>query len=118
MRPATRKGLFAQMAAVLATGNRGTVAGMALPAALPATVARAFADDSDEAYAAALVEGDSASVISLACAVAEMPGPIVPVHASAVDAPLAYPLDRLVEEVSISINTAAAGGNASLMAIG
>jgi RHH-type proline utilization regulon transcriptional repressor/proline dehydrogenase/delta 1-pyrroline-5-carboxylate dehydrogenase len=29
-----------------------------------------------------------------------------------------YPLDRLVEERHVSINTAAAGGNASLMTIG
>lgn len=32
--------------------------------------------------------------------------------------PNAYCLNWLVEEVSTSINTAAAGGNASLMAIG
>jgi RHH-type proline utilization regulon transcriptional repressor/proline dehydrogenase/delta 1-pyrroline-5-carboxylate dehydrogenase len=29
-----------------------------------------------------------------------------------------YPLEFLVDEVSLSVNTAAAGGNASLMTIG
>ena len=49
--------------------------------------------------------------------VAAMPGPIVSVLAAG-DGPLAYPLDWLLEEVSTSINTTAAGGNASLMMIG
>ena len=39
-------------------------------------------------------------------------GPIVPVHVEP------YPREFLVDEVSLSVNTAAAGGNASLMAIG
>ena len=44
--------------------------------------------------------------------VAELPGKIVPVQdASAIDCGM------LVHEVSISINTAAAGGNASLLAL-
>jgi len=118
LRPATRAGLFAQMAAVLATGNRGTVEGMLLPAGLPASVAAAFAGGSDEAYAAALVEGGPARVTAMAETVAAMPGAIVPVHAADPQAPLAYPVDRLLEEVSTSINTTAAGGNASLMMIG
>jgi RHH-type proline utilization regulon transcriptional repressor/proline dehydrogenase/delta 1-pyrroline-5-carboxylate dehydrogenase len=47
-----------------------------------------------------------------------MPGPIVPVHAASPDQPLAYTLEWLMEEVSTSINTTAAGGNASLMMLG
>ena len=47
-----------------------------------------------------------------------MPGPIVPVHAAHTGAALPYPCDWLLEEVSTSINTTAAGGNASLMMIG
>ena len=43
---------------------------------------------------------------------AERDGPIVPVHVAP------YPLEFLVDEVSLSVNTAAAGGNASLMTIG
>ena len=45
-----------------------------------------------------------------------MPGSIVPVHAD--DHGHGYCLDWLLEEVSTSINTTAAGGNASLMMIG
>jgi RHH-type proline utilization regulon transcriptional repressor/proline dehydrogenase/delta 1-pyrroline-5-carboxylate dehydrogenase len=39
-------------------------------------------------------------------------GPIVPVFVAP------YPVDFLLSEVSLSINTAAAGGNASLLTIG
>jgi RHH-type transcriptional regulator, proline utilization regulon repressor / proline dehydrogenase / delta 1-pyrroline-5-carboxylate dehydrogenase len=118
LRPATREGLYAQMAAVLASGNRGRVQGMALPAGLPPAVARAFAEDTPPPFAAMLVEGGRACVMAAMDAAAAMPGPIVPVHAADRAAPLPYPLAWLVEEVSTSINTAAAGGNASLMMIG
>lgn len=117
LRPATREGLFAQMAAILATGNRAMVEGMALPSGLPASVAAAFTGAQDEPYAAALVEGGAARIAAMVDTVAAMPGPIVSVHAAG-DGPLAYPLDWLLEEVSTSINTTAAGGNASLMMIG
>lgn len=118
LRPASEAGLFQQMAAVLATGNSGTVEGMALPAGLPASVASAFAPDASQPFAAALIEGGEARVAAMVETVAAMPGPIVPVHAAADDQPLAYPVDLLLEEVSTSINTTAAGGNASLMMIG
>ena len=39
-------------------------------------------------------------------------GPIVPIYVEP------YPLEFLRDEVSLSVNTAAAGGNASLMTIG
>ncbi len=116
--PATRAGLFEQMAAVLATGNRSTVEGMPLPAGLPATVAAAFSTDAMEPYAAVLVEGDSAVVARAVARVAGLPGPIVSVHAAQPHHPLAYRTEWLLEEVSTSINTTAAGGNASLMMIG
>ncbi|RYY42076.1 MAG: aldehyde dehydrogenase family protein, partial [Sphingomonadales bacterium] len=117
LRPATREGLFAQMAAALATGNRATVEGMALPEGLPANVAAIFGG-STEPYAAALVEGGAARVAAMVETAAAMPGPILSVHAASPDQPLAYALDWLLEEVSTSINTTAAGGNASLMMIG
>ncbi|MBA2933236.1 trifunctional transcriptional regulator/proline dehydrogenase/L-glutamate gamma-semialdehyde dehydrogenase [Sphingomonas sp. CGMCC 1.13654] len=118
MQPATRAGLFEQMAAVLATGNRGAVEGMALPAGLPANVAAAFPAHSAEPYAAALVEGDGEAVLRTVAVAAALDGPIVSVHAAQPEQPLAYQLDWLLEEVSTSINTTAAGGNASLMMIG
>ena len=118
MIPATRAGLFEQMAAVLATGNQGVVEGMALPEALPANVAAAFPATPSGAYAAALVEGEAGAVGKAVARVAALPGPIVPVHAARAGRTLAYPCDWLLQEVSTSINTAAAGGNASLLTIG
>ena len=113
LRPATREGLYGQMAAVLASGNTATVEGMALPAGLPDAVAARFAPDAGEHFAACLVEGDAEAVRAACKAVAELPGPIVPVHVTA-----GPNLVWLLEEVSTSINTTAAGGNASLMMIG
>jgi RHH-type proline utilization regulon transcriptional repressor/proline dehydrogenase/delta 1-pyrroline-5-carboxylate dehydrogenase len=115
LKPETRAGLYAQMAAVLATGNRGTVEGMPLPKGLPATVAAAFTAN-DEALAGVLVEGDADRVSEAVRSVAALSGAIVPVHAAGDDGQ--WECDRLLEEVSISINTTAAGGNASLMMIG
>lgn len=118
MAPATRAGLFEQMAVVLATGNRGTVEGMALPGDLPANVAPLFTAQPTEPFAAALVEGDDTAVARIVAKVATLPGPIVPVHAAQTDGPLAYQSIWLVQEVVTSVNTTAVGGNASLMMIG
>ncbi len=118
MRPTTRAGLFEQMAVVLATGNRGFVESMALPEGLPPQVAAAFPRERPAVFAAALVEGSQNQVAAMVETVADLPGPIVPVHAANSAAPLAYPCDWLLEEVSVSINTTAAGGNASLMMLG
>ncbi|MOA48999.1 bifunctional proline dehydrogenase/pyrroline-5-carboxylate dehydrogenase [compost metagenome] len=54
--------------------------------------------------------------------IAALPGPLVLVQAATTEALTSesqpYNLDWLVEEVSVSVNTTAAGGNASLMSIG
>ncbi|MFO1255709.1 MAG: trifunctional transcriptional regulator/proline dehydrogenase/L-glutamate gamma-semialdehyde dehydrogenase [Sphingomonadaceae bacterium] len=118
MQPATRAGLYEQMAAVLATGNHGVLAEMELPTGLPRNVAAAFSASPDADLSAALVEGGRERVAAAVARAASLPGPIVPVHAAREDRPLAYQCDWLVEEVSTSINTTAAGGNASLMMIG
>jgi RHH-type proline utilization regulon transcriptional repressor/proline dehydrogenase/delta 1-pyrroline-5-carboxylate dehydrogenase len=117
--PENRAGLYAQMAAVLATGNRGTVIGMDLPPDLTPEIGAAFVPllQSNDHCVAALVEGSAAQVGQIVKAVAAMPGPIVPVHAADANAPIAYPLFWLLKEVSTSINTTAAGGNARLMTI-
>ncbi|MDF7777384.1 trifunctional transcriptional regulator/proline dehydrogenase/L-glutamate gamma-semialdehyde dehydrogenase [Sphingomonas sp. AOB5] len=117
IQPETKAGLYEQMAAVLATGNRGRIEGMALPAGLPVEVVAAFADSAEPA-SVALVEGDAARVAAAVKAAAALPGPIVSVHVAETGRPLAYHCDWLLEEVSISTNTTAAGGNASLMMIG
>jgi RHH-type proline utilization regulon transcriptional repressor/proline dehydrogenase/delta 1-pyrroline-5-carboxylate dehydrogenase len=115
LKPETQGGLYGQMAVVLATGNRGTVDGMGLPQGLPATVAAAFASG-EEPFAGVLVEGGPDRVAQATRAAAELPGAIVPVHAAGEDG--LWACDWLLEEVSVSINTTAAGGNASLMMIG
>jgi RHH-type proline utilization regulon transcriptional repressor/proline dehydrogenase/delta 1-pyrroline-5-carboxylate dehydrogenase len=67
----------------------------------------------EPAFAGALIEGDAERVRKALATLAALPGPIVlPQAASA-----GYRLDWLVEEVSTSINTTAAGGNASLMSL-
>ncbi|WP_159981823.1 MULTISPECIES: trifunctional transcriptional regulator/proline dehydrogenase/L-glutamate gamma-semialdehyde dehydrogenase [unclassified Novosphingobium] len=121
LRPATREGLFGQIAAVLATGNRGAVEGMELPLGLPGDIAARFAADPVEPFAACLAEGDVATVSGACESVAALAGPIVPVHLWEHGNPLQGfgPSGAwLLEEVSTSINTTAAGGNASLMMIG
>jgi RHH-type proline utilization regulon transcriptional repressor/proline dehydrogenase/delta 1-pyrroline-5-carboxylate dehydrogenase len=86
--------LQAQVNAVRATGNRATM------------------DPDDPGISAALFAGSRSELLALSRRLAERDGPIVPVHVAP------YPLEFLVDEVSVSTNTAAAGGNAGLMSIG
>ncbi|MBN15546.1 MAG: trifunctional transcriptional regulator/proline dehydrogenase/L-glutamate gamma-semialdehyde dehydrogenase [Pelagibacterium sp.] len=70
---------------------------------------------------AVLVEGDGEAVTAMSKAVAEWDGPIVTVQGVSSEAlehgEAVFAIDLLVDEVSTSVNTAAAGGNASLMAL-
>ena len=118
LRPQSREGLLTQMAAVLATGNRGFVEGMDLPDRLPPALAEAFRPEPTQPFAAALVEGEGVMVRAAGEAVSMLPGPIVTVQASLPGTRLEWWLDGLIEEVSTSVNTTAAGGNASLMMLG
>ena len=128
--PQTAKGLFRQMAAALAAGNEvviDTASGLSetlagLPASVASRVTWSGDWEQDGPFAGALVEGDAALVRAVNMRIAKLGGPLVLVQAAssaevATDA-AAYCLNWLVEEVSTSINTAAAGGNASLMTIG
>jgi RHH-type proline utilization regulon transcriptional repressor/proline dehydrogenase/delta 1-pyrroline-5-carboxylate dehydrogenase len=126
--PQTSDGLLHQLGVTLATGNVAVIdagCGLARPA-LPTSVAARVAWSGDwraeGPFAAALVEGDAARILKLSQTIGDLPGPLVPVHAASSDAlrddPEAYCLDWLLEEVSTSINTTAAGGNAALMGIG
>ncbi len=119
--PQTRAGLLEQLGAALAAGNdvvvgdaamlKETVA--ALPAAIGARVHVASDWRREGGYAGALIEGDAVRMTEALTALADLPGAIVlPQAASS-----GYRLDWLVEEVSTSINTTAAGGNASLMSL-
>jgi len=119
--PETQYGLFQQIAATLAAGCDAHVEGMPLPADLPAAVEERLQHPPQAGCAGVLVEGSGTRLLDVVRSVTTRFAEIVPVHAASQAeclGPRAYPLDRLFEEVSISINTTAAGGNASLMAIG
>ncbi|RWX80884.1 trifunctional transcriptional regulator/proline dehydrogenase/L-glutamate gamma-semialdehyde dehydrogenase [Neorhizobium lilium] len=128
--PQTKEGLIAQLGAVLSTGNSAVIdsaSGLREKfAGLPATVVNqiSWTDDWAETapYSGALLEGEGDTLLSVMQRIASLPGPLVLTQAASSaalrDDPGAYCLAWLLEEVSTSINTAAAGGNASLMAIG
>ena len=73
---------------------------------------RATEDPAAAHLSAALFAGSADELLALNQRLAARDGPIVPVYVEP------YPLEFLGSEVSLSVNTAAAGGNASLMAIG
>jgi RHH-type proline utilization regulon transcriptional repressor/proline dehydrogenase/delta 1-pyrroline-5-carboxylate dehydrogenase len=127
--PQTEKGLMNQLACVLATGNTASVAASpsvealldSLPTDLLARIRVTRDWESDGPFAGALIEGEGEVVTQALQRLADLPGPLVLPQSAPSDAmgrPDAYCLHWLLEEVSTSINTAAAGGNASLMAIG
>jgi RHH-type proline utilization regulon transcriptional repressor/proline dehydrogenase/delta 1-pyrroline-5-carboxylate dehydrogenase len=66
---------------------------------------------------AVLHTGDAASRAEVAQAIASREGPIIGVHAFDAKAGALH-LERLLIERVVSVNTAAAGGNASLMTLG
>ena len=128
--PATEAGLRRQTAVTLATGNQLVIDAVSefqnklqgLPASVAARVSWTSDWQADGPFAGALIEGDAARVLTVNQRIAALPGPLVLVQSATTEeiarGPDAYCLNWLLEEVSISINTAAAGGNASLMAIG
>jgi RHH-type proline utilization regulon transcriptional repressor/proline dehydrogenase/delta 1-pyrroline-5-carboxylate dehydrogenase len=128
--PETERGLYRQVAATLATGNDAAVdvgsgvqhALSELPSTVSARIIPASDWSADGPFSAALIEGEAERVRTIARAIAALSGPLVLVQSATtqelVTDPEAYCLDWLLDEVSMSINTAAAGGNASLMTIG
>ncbi|MFN9726501.1 trifunctional transcriptional regulator/proline dehydrogenase/L-glutamate gamma-semialdehyde dehydrogenase [Acidovorax sp.] len=115
-----------QTAAVLATGGialwPGTRSALQrrLPAAIQARVLLLAADaleHSDTPLDAVLHHGDAQSLNAVCQALARRAGPIVGVTGLPPGAS-EIPLERLLIERALSVNTAAAGGNASLMTIG
>ncbi len=113
-----------QLAAVLAVGSRAIWPADAralweqLPHAARERVSLAQ-DWRAEAirFDAVLHHGTADELLALQAALATRPGPIVGITALAPGA-TKLPIERLLIERSLSINTAAAGGNASLMTIG
>ena len=112
--------LLLQIAAVLATGNRAVLrlAGPAtdmigkIVSALPSVVVR----EASPALPVSAALSSAALLPALAVELATLPGAVVPLHRlDASETGLA--LEWLTHERSLSINTTAAGGNASLMAL-
>ncbi len=115
-----------QLAVVLATGAQPAwlddPVSRTLLAALPPDVRGAIArvDADRDAIDLALIAADLDAVAAWSRRLAARDGVIVGIVAAAPGRrdPGAYPRDRLDVERSVSVNTAAAGGNASLMTIG
>ncbi len=110
-----------QLAAVLAVGSHAVwpLHSRALHARLPAAVQSQVMLEEltpTQDIDAALLHADEASTLDWQTLLARRPGPIVTLTAVR-PGDTALPLQRLVSERSISTNTAAAGGNASLMTL-
>jgi len=119
-----RLGLLTLLAACLATGNRvllpHTCAIGPLPPQVEARIQRLTAADAAGSVDAALMEGQGAEIVQLARQLAGGEGALIPIHAVAPiveGAAAGIALAWLLRERSVSVNTAAAGGNASLMAL-
>lgn len=123
--PETEAGLRAQLDAALTMGNTVAIeAELWLTAKLdemPQAVRDRVIAASDGEIAGALIEGSESRIATLLQDFAQRSGAVI-VAQSAFPEECAeanpYDANLLVEEVSISINTTAAGGNASLMMIG
>jgi len=118
--------LLTQLAAVLAVGSRALwpegAPGDALRERLPAALRERIAgvadwQGGDAAFDAVLHHGDGDHLRTVCRDVARRDGAIVGVIGLQ-RGETAVPLERLLVERALSVNTAAAGGNASLMTIG
>ncbi|BAL23202.1 trifunctional transcriptional regulator/proline dehydrogenase/L-glutamate gamma-semialdehyde dehydrogenase [Azoarcus sp. KH32C] len=114
-------GYFQQLLTALASGNRVVLGDDALTrklvAALPAEVSGQVSIDAkwfDGAFGALLFDGGDEQADAWRVRLARRDGPILPMVRPQPD----YDMGRLVAERTVSVNTAAAGGNASLMAMG
>ncbi len=126
-RAATRDGLALQLAAVFATGNTAIVEDAdrfrildALPPALHGCWQPA-GEANQRHVTLALFEGDADTLNDFSIRLAQREGAIVTVLALSprdIANGRDYEPEFLLRECSVSVNTAAAGGNASLMSIG
>ena len=126
----TEFGLAVQLGAILASGNRAVItvdnpasqllAHLPTPLKARVTLVSDWREVTD--IGAVLFEGDADELLQLNQTVAALEGPIVSVQGASILGLLSgeddYAPNLLLHEVSISVNTAAAGGNASLMSIG
>ncbi|WP_428374594.1 trifunctional transcriptional regulator/proline dehydrogenase/L-glutamate gamma-semialdehyde dehydrogenase [Lichenicoccus sp.] len=122
----TLQGAAVQLACVLATGNRPLIDRperfAVLLERLPADLLGQDGPGLDAApFAAALFEGDGDELAEFSIRMAHRHGPLVTIFAFSsreIRSGRIYPLEFLLTEQCVSVNTAAAGGNASLMSIG
>jgi RHH-type proline utilization regulon transcriptional repressor/proline dehydrogenase/delta 1-pyrroline-5-carboxylate dehydrogenase len=110
---------------VLAAGSRAVwprnaTSQNALAEVPPGVRAAIVMGDENADVDAVLIAGDVNEVVALSTRLAARAGPIVAVQSALPDGVAldAYVVERLLVERSLSINTAAAGGNASLMTVG
>ena len=122
----TEQDLLTQLAAVLAIGSQAVLPHSPLAAALldrlPEPVRARIRSVSDWAgddvrFDAVLHHGNAEQLRTLSRQLSARSGPIVGIQGLA-PGETDIPLERLLIERALSINTAAAGGNASLMTIG
>ena len=117
----TAQGLQTQLEAVMASGNIPAVPDSALTLAetlLPEVFARlewVGEWTNQPPFDHILIESDGQDICPILRMIAAKDGPIPIVQMGGAEG--GYRLDWMVEEVSTSINTTAAGGNASLMAV-
>ncbi|WP_291912229.1 trifunctional transcriptional regulator/proline dehydrogenase/L-glutamate gamma-semialdehyde dehydrogenase [Limnohabitans sp.] len=119
--PGANADRLTQLAAVLAVGSHAVwpLSAQAQHAQLPAAVqSQVMLEEIANGHPvdAALLHGDAATTLLWQAQLAQGPGAIVTLTALR-PGDAAVPLTRLVSERSISTNTAAAGGNASLMTL-
>ncbi|KAG0296853.1 hypothetical protein BGZ96_008330 [Linnemannia gamsii] len=135
---ATLSGARAQLAAALATGNHALFASgsahhpadpshnppeMAWVQTLPAILEHHVSVERsrEDPFDAVLFEGERALLQPLVKRIAARPGPLIGIQSVATGALASneddYILEQLLSESSVSLNTAAAGGNASLLMI-
>ncbi len=119
-----------QLGAILATGNRAVLEKSSpaaallakLPAEIGARIETVPAWERADNVAGVLFAGDQEGLKEISRRAARIDGPIIIVQGATskglADASEDYALELLLNEVSISTNTAAAGGNAKLMTIG
>jgi RHH-type proline utilization regulon transcriptional repressor/proline dehydrogenase/delta 1-pyrroline-5-carboxylate dehydrogenase len=115
-----RAALINQLAAVLATGNQALMSAAAytlLPAGLPQAVSARIVIVADVTGhpAISMALCDQACCAALLPVLAAREGALTPVAQTHGSEPI--PLWRLVAERTVSVNTTAAGGNASLMTL-
>ena len=113
--------LLHQITAALATGNRALIdaahwsALHKLPPSLERWVIQAPSPLKAN-FDIILFSGDAATLQTINRSLSAIEGPIVPLVVARADG--SFPLEVLIREHSVSVNTTAAGGNASLMMTG